>query len=141
MKIILAVVLLLLAAVVIYYRMESMTDIVGKSCESKKFLITNPYDRLQKRVTDSFQYISTDGGHWLATIVGETFYIRKLGESRVFKTPFINVLRFRSGHWQVAFLEKENKFMVSRLNGITGMEFKTLDLFDWNYHTYTVTPQ
>lgn len=114
--------------------------ILMESCKTKKFIVTNPYNRFEKRVSNSFQYVSWDGGHWVAAIIGDTFYIRKLGSSRIFKTKFINVLRFRSSHWQVAFLPKENKFMVSRLNGITGMEFKTLDLFDWGYHTYLVSP-
>lgn len=115
-------------------------EVLKKSCATKKFIVTNPNNRLEKRVSNSFQYTSWDGGHWVATIVGDKFYIRKNGESRIFITPFINVLRFRSSHWQVAFLPKENKFMVSRLNGITGMQFKTLDLFDWGYHSYLVTP-
>ena len=76
---------------IIYASKESMKDavlspedkeILMKSCETKKFIVTNPNNRLEKRVSPSFQYVSWDGGHWIASIIGDTFYIRKMGSSR-----------------------------------------------------------
>jgi len=106
--------------------------------EVKKFLITPPFKPHHKIIRDNFRYKTWDGTNWTCQIVNNKFYVRQMGSNKIYPTRVLNILRFRSQQWQVAYIKDSNKFLVYRFGGIRGMLFDEMDLVDWNDRSYTV---
>jgi hypothetical protein len=92
----------------------------------------------RKGISNSFNYKSWDGTLWTAYLIDNQFYVKKMGSSRTFKTRVLNILRFRSQQWQMAYLPYKNMFMVFRFNGITGIPYKKIDLVGWDDYTQDI---
>jgi len=143
-KIVIIIVVILIALIILYQwglkrNMEPMIDTKEVSLyKKKKFIITPPGEPFNRIISDSFRFKTWDGTNWTAQLVNNVFYLRRMGSNRLNKKRVINILRFRSQEWQVAYLPDQNKFLVFRLAGTRGMPFKVLDLVDWNNYSYTV---
>ena len=88
-------------------------------------------------ISDYFRFKSWDGSKWFAQIVNNIFHVRRKGSDKIDIRSSISILRFRSMEWQLA-MTPEGKFLVFRMNGITGMELEALDLIDWDDEPITL---
>lgn len=91
-------------------------------------------------VANSFDYKSWDGTLWTAYIIDDQFFVKEMGSSRLFKTRVLNILRFRSQQWQMAYDKHRNMFLVFRFGGITGIPYKKIDIIGWEDYSYDLEP-
>ena len=105
----------------------------------RQFVIyPSPQSIERKRMSNSFNYKSWDGTLWTAYLIDNHFLVKQMGSSRTFKTRVLNILRFRSQQWQMAYLPYKNMFMVFRFNGITGIPYKKIDLVGWDDYSQDI---
>lgn len=100
----------------------------------------SPSSMENRHIANSFEYKTWDGTLWTAFIIDDQFYVKEMGSSRLFKTQVLNILRFRSQQWQMAYDKNKNQFIVFRFNGITGIPYKKIDIIDWNDYSYDIEP-
>lgn len=93
-----------------------------------------------RHMSNSFEYKTWDGTLWTAYIINNGFYVKEMGSNRLFKTRVLNILRFRSQQWQMAYDKNKNEFLVFRFNGITGIPYKKIDIIGWDDHSYDLEP-
>lgn len=109
-----------------------------KKYDIKKIMIWPPSYPHKVIISDKFRYKTWDGTNWECQIVNGDFYVRQMGSKKIYPVRVLNILRFRSQQWQVAYLKPLAKFLVYRFGGTIGMPFEKLNLVDWNDRNYTI---
>lgn len=105
----------------------------------RQFIIyPSPNSSEKKKISNCFNFKTWDGTLWTAYLIDDNFYVKQMGSYRTFKTRVLNILRFRSQQWQMAYLPYKNMFMVFRFNGINGIPYKKIDLIDWDDYSQDI---
>jgi hypothetical protein len=89
-------------------------------------------------VSDYFKFKNWNQENLKAFIIDKTFYISNENTERIIESENINVIRNRSGPWQVSVNKKNMGWNLTKFAGVFDLTLDWIDLVGWDSYEYKI---